>query len=315
MDSSVVFLFLGLIILLTSGKYLVDSSVVIARLFRIPTIIIGLTIVAFGTSAPELLVSVQAAVQGHPDIAMGNVIGSNISNILLVLAATAVIFPIMVEPPFVRRDWPILAGISLLLTLFILDLELKRWEGLVFLGIFALYIIFSIRQARDPGNADKAEIHKSAVTMKWWTAAIIFLASCAGLSIGADILVESTSEIAGKLGISERVISISMVALGTSLPELTTSVIAALKKETSISVGNIIGSNIMNIISVLGLTAVISPIGTAPATLRMDIPWMLGATLLLFLFMVPARKGKINRFEGVVMIVAYLLYIYFIFTF
>src|SRR6056297_1864549 len=212
MDSSVVFLFLGLIILLISGKYLVDSSVVIARLFRIPTIIIGLTVVAFGTSAPELLVSVQAAVQGHPDIAMGNVIGSNISNILLVLAATAVIFPIMVESSFVRRDWPILAGISLLLTLFILDLELKRWEGLVFLGIFILYIIFSIRQARNPRNADKAEINKPAITMKWWTAAIIFLVSCAGLSFGADILVKSTSEIAGKLGISERVISVSMVA-------------------------------------------------------------------------------------------------------
>jgi len=314
MDSSVVFLFLGLIILLISGKYLVDSSVVIARLFRIPTIIIGLTIVAFGTSAPELLVSVQAAVQGHPDIAMGNVIGSNISNILLVLAATAVIFPIMVESSFVRRDWPILAGISLLLTLFILDLELKRWEGLVFLGIFILYIIFSIRQARNPRNADKAEINKPAITMKWWTAAIIFLVSCAGLSFGADILVKSTSEIAGKLGISERVISVSMVALGTSLPELTTSVIAALKKETNISVGNIIGSNILNMISVLGLTAVISPFRVTSDTLRMDIPWMLGATLMLFLFMIPARKGKINRIEGGIMIVAYLLYIYFIFT-
>lgn len=315
MDKTIILLILGLILLLVSGKYLVESSVVIARHFKIPTIIIGLTIVSFGTSAPELLVSLQAALQGHPDIAIGNVIGSNISNILLVLAITAFIFPITIQKQFIRRDWPILMFISSLLVLFLYDLRLESYEGLILLGLLVLYIVYNIRQARNPVHAKEFEQDTPHQTgMKWGVAIFIFLIAALGLSFGASLLVDSASLIAVNLGISERVISVSMVAVGTSLPELATSMIAAFKKQSNISVGNIIGSNIMNIVAVLGFTSLISPLNTVRQTLVNDLPWMLGATLLLFLFMLPIGRAKISRLEGGIMLVTYAAYIFFIFT-
>ncbi len=314
MDKTIIFLIFGLILLLVSGKYLVESSVAVARHFKIPTIIIGLTIVSFGTSAPELLVSLQAALQGHPEMAIGNVIGSNISNILLVLAITAFIFPITIQKQFIRRDWPILMFISSLLVLFLYDLTLKSYEGIILLGLLLLYIVYNIRQARNPKHAKEIEQEKQQLGMKWWVAIIVFLIAALGLSYGASLLVDSASLIAAKIGVSERVISVSMVAVGTSLPELATSMIAAFKKQSNISVGNIIGSNIMNIVAVLGITTMVSPLSTVRQTLVNDLPWMIGATLLLFLFMLPAGRAKISRFEGSIMLVAYATYIFFIFT-
>jgi len=310
--STILYLLLGLALLLGSGKYLVESSVTIARHFRIPTSIIGLTIVAFGTSAPELLVSVQAAVHGHPDMALGNVVGSNISNILLVLALTTIIFPLAVKRKSILRDWPVMMALSLLLFLFLLDLKLSRLEGGVFALLLVSYIVYSVKQSRLPANAD-AELSGLTDENKWWIAVLIFLLSCVGLAYGADLLVTNASEMAAHFGISERVISITMVALGTSLPELATSLIAAFKKEAEISIGNILGSNVMNIISVLSITALIKPINTVPEALRVDMPWMIGAALLLFLFMLPVSKGKISRIEGSVMLLGYASYIYFIF--
>jgi len=314
MDKTIIFLILGLILLLVSGKYLVESSVAIARHFKIPTIIIGLTIVSFGTSAPELLVSLQAALQGHPEMAIGNVIGSNISNILLVLAVTAFIFPITIQKQFIRKDWPILMFISSLLILFLFDLKLENYEGLILLGLLLLFIVYNIRQAKNAKHTDEFEEETHQEGMRWWLAIFVFIIAALGLSYGASLLVDSASVIAEKLGISERVISISMVAVGTSLPELSTSMIAAFKKQSNISVGNIIGSNIMNIVAVLGITSMVSPLSTVKQTLIIDLPWMLGATLLLFLFMIPVRSAKISRFEGSIMLVAYAAYIFFIFT-
>ena len=306
------FLILGLLLLFGSGKYLVDSSVAIARRLKIPTMIIGLTVVAFGTSAPELLVSLQAAFNGYPEIAMGNVVGSNISNILLVLAITAIIYPIPVPAPSVRKDWPMLMFVSLLLFFFSLNGELSRLDGLAFIGLLVLYFGYSVLQTRKHPEVSK-ENQGDQPGMKVWVAVTVFLISCAGLAIGADLMVENAAIIAGSLGISQRVISITMVAVGTSIPELVTSVIAALKKETNISVGNIIGSNIMNILSVLGFTSVVGNIRVDEAIARFDIPWMLGITFLLLLLMLPAARSKITRWEGIFMIVIYLLYIYLIF--
>ncbi len=311
-NNTIVLLISGLILLLVSGKYLVESSVILAKHFRIPTSIIGLTIVAFGTSAPELLVSIQAAVQGHPDIAAGNVIGSNISNILLVLGLTTIIFPILVQKESILRDWPIMMGVSLLLLVFLLDNQMSRLEGVVMVLLLGGYIIFSVRQSRLPHYDDHIEVPVIRKT-KWWVAAVIFLVACAGLAFGASLLVDNAAAMAQHFGISERVISISMVALGTSLPELATSLIAAFKKETEISIGNILGSNIMNIVSVLGITALIKPVDVVPEMVSIDMPWMLGAAFLLLLFMIPARRGRINRIEGSVMVLAYTTYIYFIF--
>jgi cation:H+ antiporter len=304
-------LFVGLVLLFVSGKFLVDSSVAISRRLKIPRMIIGLTVVAFGTSAPELLVSLQAAFSGYPEIAIGNVVGSNISNILLVLAITALIYPIPAPASSVRRDWPIMMLVSFLLFIFTLNGWLSRFEGAVFVGLLAMYITYSVLRSR--GAKSEAVDENSQGNMKWWVALLIFLGSCVGLAFGADLLVDNVALIAEDIGLSKRVVSITMVAVGTSIPELATSVIAALKKETDISVGNIIGSNIMNIISVLGFTSLVSPIRVSTETSRFDIPWMLGVSVLLLLVMLPAARSRITRWEGSFMILIYLLYIYLLF--
>jgi cation:H+ antiporter len=311
MVNTYLLLLAGLLLLFISGKFLVDSSVHISKLLRIPRMLIGLTVVAFGTSAPELLVSVQAALAGYSEIAIGNVVGSNISNILLVLAITALIFPIPVPASSVKQDWPVMMFVSILLYVFTLNGWLTRTEGIIFIGLLMAYIAFSIVKSR--GTKPKDEVEEEASSMKWWVAGIIFLVSCVGLAFGANILVSNVAIIAEEFGISQRVISVTMVAVGTSIPEVATSVIAALKKETDISVGNIIGSNIMNILSVLGITSIISPIKVNAEISRFDIPWMLGISFLLLLLMLPASRSRITRWEGSFMILIYLLYIYFLF--
>ena len=304
-------LFAGLALLFVSGKFLVDSSVAISRRLRIPRMIIGLTVVAFGTSAPELLVSLQAAFSGFPEIAMGNVVGSNISNILLVLAITALIFPIPVPKSSVKRDWPIMMAVSVLLYVFAMNGWISRLEGVIFVSLLGLYILFSVIRSRGAERVVEQEADQGH--MKWWVAGIIFLISVVGLAFGADLLVENAALVAEKMGMSKRVVSITMIAVGTSIPEVATSVIAALKKETDISVGNIIGSNIMNILSVLGFTSLVSPISVSAEISGFDIPWMLGISLLLLFLMLPASRSRITRWEGSFMIVIYLVYIYFLF--
>jgi len=303
-------LFTGLLLLFASGKYLVESSVAISRLLRIPTMIIGLTVVAFGTSAPELLVSIQAAISGFPEIAMGNVVGSNISNILLVLAITAIIFPIPAPSASVKRDWPIMMLVSLILFIFTLNGWLSRIEGIVLVLLLLAYIGYSVYRTRGITKPEKISTEQSS--MKWWVAVIVFLVSCVGLAFGADLLVNNAAIIAEDLGMSKRVVSITIVAVGTSIPEVATSVIAALKKETDISVGNIIGSNVMNILSVLGITSLIGPIRVDTEIIHFDIPWMLATSFLLLLLMLPAARSRITRWEGIFMISIYLLYIYLI---
>lgn len=304
-------LFAGLGLLFISGKYLVDSSVAVSRRLKIPRSIIGLTVVAFGTSAPELLVSLQAAFSGYPEIAMGNVVGSNISNILLVLAITALIYPIPVPASSVKRDWPVMMLVSLVLFAFSLNGYISRLEGGILVGLLGAYILMAVLRSRGAAKLErKAE---EGPVMKWWVAATLFLLSCVGLALGADLLVDNVALIAEELGMSKRVVSITMVAVGTSIPEVATSVIAALKKETEISVGNIIGSNIMNILSVLGFTSLVSPIKVSEEIAHFDIPWMLGISLLMLFLMLPAARGRITRWEGIFMIIIYLLYIYFLF--
>jgi cation:H+ antiporter len=304
-------LFAGLILLFISGKYLVDSSVAISRRLKIPRMIIGLTVVAFGTSGPELLVSLQAAFSGYPEIVMGNVVGSNISNILLVLSITALIYPIPVPASSVKHDWPVMMLVSLLLFILSLNGSISRLEGGVLVSLLAGYIVMSVLRSR--GATRQVSLPEEGPVMKWWVAGIIFLGSCVGLAIGAALLVDNVALIAEEIGISTRVVSITMVAVGTSIPEVATSVIAAFKKETEISVGNIIGSNIMNILSVLGFTSLVSPVSVAKEIVEFDIPWMLGVSVLLFLLMLPAARSRITRWEGSFMIIIYLLYIYFLF--
>jgi len=308
MDMNNVFLLvLGFIALFLSGKYLVTGGVQIARLFKIPTLVIGLTIVSFGTSAPELLVSLKAALSGHPDIAVGNVVGSNISNIALVLGLTALIFPIPVAKKIMRFDWPVLMIICLLFYSLALTGVLQWWAGLLFVVIIAGYNYYSIVK----GRRNDTEEDQPQVNMAWYWALAIILVSCMGLVFGAEWLVTGASGLARSFGIEERVISVSIIAFGTSIPELATSVVAALKKETDISIGNIIGSNIFNVAGILGITALVTPIPVSKTILSVDLLWMLGITILLFVLMI-WKKPQISHWGGVVLILSYSFYIYFL---
>ena len=288
------------------------GSVSLARHYNVSTLVIGLTVVAFGTSAPELIVSLQAAVKGHPEIALGNVIGSNISNIALVLALAAMVMPLSVKRSTVLADGPVMILSSVIFYVFVLNGWLSRTEGIIFCILIALYIFFAFRYSRlqqiklkvIPGNSE----------FRLGTAILITVISCASLVVGAHLLIDNAIIIAENFGVSERAISVSLIAVGTSLPELATSLVAAIKKEADISVGNIIGSNIFNILSVLGITAIVKPIEVSPLLRNFDLLWMLGISALLLLFMLPSRNSKLSRVEGCILFLIYILYIYLVFS-
>ncbi|MGC9343630.1 MAG: calcium/sodium antiporter [Bacteroidales bacterium] len=301
---------LGFFLLIGSGNFLVKGSVSLARYFGLSTLVIGVTIVAFGTSAPELLVSLQAALADHPGMALGNVIGSNISNIALVLAITAIILPIPVNRNTIIFDWPVMMGVTLLLGVFALDLSLGLIEGLVFNLVLLLFVWYSVKQSRKKNRKEKIEVGNGSYSLRLSVGIIII--STIGLAFGARLLVNNATTIAQSLGVSDRAIGISMLAIGTSLPELVTSVIAAIQKETDISVGNIVGSNIFNILSVIGITAVVKPIAVDPVILW-DIGVMIVISLLLFFMIIPSRSGKIIRLEGIILFSLYIIYMIYVF--
>ncbi|MFW5656348.1 MAG: calcium/sodium antiporter [Bacteroidota bacterium] len=302
----------GLVILLISGKYLVSSAVSLAQHLKVSRLVIGVTVVSFGTSAPELLVSLQAAIGGHPDISMGNVIGSNISNIALVLAISAIIYPIAVRSYSIKVDWPIMILAFVLLYVFSLDFNLGRIEGIIFLALLTGFIVFTIRNSRKKDQQLLLE-EITDESMALWPALIILVVSAGGLAFGSHWLVEGAAVLARDLGISERVISITLIAFGTSIPELATSGIAAFKREADISIGNIIGSNIFNIFAVLGITSIITPIHVNEILVQVDIFWMLGISVLLFLFILPLKGGILKRWKGGLLFLTYLCYLYFLF--
>lgn len=303
----------GFIILIYSGKYLVKGGVSLAKNFKISTLVVGVTIVAFGTSAPELFVSVKAAIGGHPDISIYNVIGSNISNIALVLALTAIIFPIPVHKNSVRYDWPVMMLVSIVFYIFVLNGLLDRWEGILYFTALVLFILWSVRKSRKEEKMSLSEdIIKPSYSLP--LAVLIVIVSSIGLAFSSDWLVDGAVAIAHDLHVSERAISVSLIAIGTSIPELTTSLIAAFKKEMDISVGNIIGSNIYNLLGVLGITSTIHPITINPMAINFDVFWMLGVSLMLFLLILPLKKARITRVKGFIMLAVYIGYMYLIFT-
>ena len=304
---------LSLTLLVFSGKYLVQGGVSIAKYFGIPPLIIGATVIAFGTSAPELLVSIQAAVSGSPEIAFGNVVGSNISNIALVLAFTAILIPIPVHRNVLRIDWPVMMIASVLLYLFTLNNVLGFYEGLTLFILLAIYLYYSVKIAKkesEKNNKDEAGESQYSLIIS----IVVILISSIGLAIGADYLVDSSVNIATDWGVSKRVISITIVAFGTSVPELTASIIAALKKQTDISIGNIIGSNILNIMAVLGVTSMIQEIHIDHIAFSFDIIWMMFVSILLFLFIYPFKTVFLNRVEGVLLFVSYIIYLGLVLT-
>ncbi len=297
----------GIVVLLISGKLLVMGGVELASYLKISKLVIGMTVVAFGTSAPELLVSISAALKGSPEIALGNVLGSNIANIGLVLAITALIVPIDVQKDSIRFDWPIMMFSFILLAVFMFGNRITRIEGLVLVLLLVAYIWWEIRHSRQQMADNQDEIPEPKMSV--WLALVLIIIASVGLAKGADWLVDGAVGIAKKLGISPRVISITIVAIGTSLPELTASVMAAIKKQLDISVGNIIGSNIFNIFSIVGFTALIKPMSFDHRPFIMDLSALIIIGLMLGGFMIFFGKRKIKRTEALIMLIFYVAYI------
>lgn len=306
------FLFLGLILLMLAGDFLVRGSVSLAGHFKVSKLVIGVVLVSFGTSAPELVVSLDAALMGHPDISIGNVIGSNIANIALVLGLTAIILPVKVKKKAVHFDWAVMMVISVLFYLFCLNYKLQFIEGLLLFLLLGAFIFRSIFKSRKEKSKSLEESIPPKHTML--VSIVLVVISAVGLILGANFLVKGASSIAMNLGVDERIISVTVIALGTSLPELATSIAAAIRKELDIFVGNIIGSNIFNILAILGITSMVKEIDINPMILKFDIFWMLGTSLLLFIFILPLQKGIITRWKGLIFVAIYVLYIYLAFT-
>lgn len=308
-----VYLITGFVLLLVSGNYLVKGSVQLARYLKISTLVVGLTVVAFGTSAPELFVSIKAAFKGVADIAVGNIVGSNIANIALILGLVSIIYPIAIRNRTILFDWVVMTLVTLLLLFFGYNGVIGFLEGFVFLSLLVIYLFWSFYKSRKSINNSGVETPSPELAIHW--ALLMVLGSIVGLYFGAEWLVEGARELAQSWGVSDRVIGVSIVAFGTSVPELATSLIASLRKETDISVGNIVGSNIFNILAVLGATSVIKPLPiNSPGLFTIDLVWMLGLSVLLLLFMIPLSKGMITRWKGALFFLTYLTYLYFLFT-
>ncbi|MBR5158924.1 MAG: calcium/sodium antiporter [Bacteroidaceae bacterium] len=298
----------GFVLLFFGGDWLVNGGVAIARRFRISPLVIGMTIVAFGTSAPELLVSTISAIKGSAGIAMGNVIGSNIANIGLILGLTSLICPIETDNSKVVRHGSIMIVASLLLMVFALHSGISRIEGLTLFACLILFTTISIRKGRtQPQEADIEDQEGKPMTI---LAAIgLIVLSCAMLAFGADILVDGATTLASAMGVSDKVIGLTIVALGTSLPELAASVAAAVKKQMDISIGNIIGSNIFNILCVLGVSTSIKPISLEFQDYMSDFIWMLGFSAFIIIFTtMRKKKGRLGRTAGILFLLAYAIY-------
>jgi cation:H+ antiporter len=314
MTTTILFFILGLIVLIVGADLLVRGSSQLAAAFGVSPLVIGLTIVALGTASPEIAVSLQAAASGQGDLTIGNVLGSNIFNILFVLGVSAMIAPILIAQQLIRLDAPIMIGISLLAYLLVLDGRLGSMDGAVlFIGV-VIYTIFSLRQSRQEGKRVQQEYEQEFAKKEAATSANILkyvafiLVGLGLLVLGARWLVDSATSIAKALGVSELIIGLTIVAVGTSLPEVATSIIAAVKGESDIAVGNAVGSNIYNLLGVLGVAGMLSPggINISGQVLRFDFLVMLFvAVVSLPVFYI---DNKISRLEGIVLFSYYLLY-------
>jgi cation:H+ antiporter len=296
----------GLALLISGGDALVRGAVNLALRLGIPALIVGLTVVAFGTSAPELLVSVQAALAGQPGIALGNVVGSNIVNFLLILGLPALLTTIHSSRSATARSYWTMIATTLLLIGLSAGGVLTWWHGLILLAGLALMIGDNIRTARAHQAAQVEAVEGADAHMAMWKILTLIVLGLIGLGIGARLLVDGAVNLARAIGVSETVIGLTLVALGTSLPELVTSIIAAIRQQADVVMGNVIGSNIFNILSILGVTAVIAPLTVEPNFMAFDYWVMLGVALMLLPFAVLGRD--ITRAVGVVFVAAYAVY-------
>jgi cation:H+ antiporter len=316
--------FVSFVMLFIGGDLLVRSSVSIALKMRISTLVVGMTVVSFATSAPELFVSVESALLGITDITFGNIIGSNISNITLVLGLTAIVFRINISLKTKQFYFPTMLATSLLLGIVLYFFnEINLYVGLCFVVLLVLFIFSLIKTSRKENSQNIKEEINSAAEIPTYKAVFFMIAGILLLSFGANFLIEGTTLIAQEFGFTERVISVSLIAIGTSIPELATSLVAAFKKEENLAVGNLIGSNVFNILAVLGITSIIKPISLSPINhevvsflnhpLFSDFCWMISITILLGIFIYLMTKNTINHFEGFFLFSVYIVFIYLLF--
>ncbi|MBX3001015.1 MAG: calcium/sodium antiporter [Caldilineaceae bacterium] len=312
-----VFFVVGLVLLIVGAELLVRGSSRLAAAIGISPLIIGLTVVAFGTSSPELVVSVQASLGGNPNLAMGNVIGSNIFNVLLILGLSAAIAPLIVSQQLIRLDVPLMIAISALTWFFAQNGAIDRWEGLLLFMLLVGYIIFSIYVSRREGKAVQEEYAEAFGVPQekrgnWIVDMLFVVIGLGGLALGSRWLVESATIFAQALGVSPFIIGLTIVAAGTSLPEVATSVLASIRGERDIAVGNVVGSNIFNLMAVLGISSAISPTGVAvaPEALAFDLPVM----VMVALACLPVffTGGIISRWEGLLFLGYYVAYTIFL---
>lgn len=296
-------LLLGFFLLIKGADYFVEASSSVARALRVPSIIIGLTIVAFGTSAPELAVSTTASLTGNNDIAVGNVIGSNLFNLLVVLGACGAIRPFTVK---LRWDYATSVAVAAILFLMIaFDHDVSRIDGLILLILFAAFLGFTIRDA----ITNRVVSTEKEVTLPPVRCAVYIIGGLAAIVWGGDLVVDNASAIARSFGLSQNLIGLTIVALGTSLPELVTSVVASRKGENGLALGNVIGSNLFNILMVLGASAAISPLNVNPLS-AIDTGFLIIASLITWFLC--RSKNKISRFEGCFMLMMYTAYLIYI---
>ena len=300
---SFIMLVFGFVLLVWGADKFVAGASALARRLGVSPLLVGLTIVAFGTSAPELAVSLTAALQGANEIAVGNVLGSNIFNLLMVAGLSAVVCPLVMDRTLLRRDWPIALGAAVLLLVFIApDLTISRIEGIILLVVFALVLGTQIRAALK--NRDTLESEEDEITMPPVMIGVNIVLGLACIIIGGQLAVNGATGIARMFGLSETLIGLTIVAIGTSLPELVTSLVAARKGQNEIAMGNVIGSNIFNLLLILGVSATITPI-PVQATSIIDALVLIGISIVFYL---PARRGKLGRAPGAIMALTYVVY-------
>ncbi len=314
---NILFILLGIALLTAGGEALIRGSLAAAKRLGVSPLLSGLVIVGFGTSAPELVVSVNAAIDGRPDIAIGNVVGSNISNILLILGVCALIAPLAVKPLALRRDAVTVVAASLLFLVLVGGSALGRVDAAIFLGALAAYLVWAYWSERfhaaPSGELHQAEAEELSTVPKLvlWTVIAVVLGLLL-LIAGSQVLLIGAIGIAAHFGVPEAVIGLTLVAVGTSLPELSISVIAAIRRHADVAVGNILGSNIFNLLGILGVSALLQPLPVHPRILQFDQWIMLGTSLLLLLFLYTGRR--LSRAEGGVLLVGYGIYVWLSFT-
>jgi cation:H+ antiporter len=300
----------GLILLVLGGNWLLKSAVALSLKLDIPKIVIGMTVVSFATSAPELIVSINAALNGSPDLALGNVIGSNIANLGLVLGITLLLSTMEVQKSFYKTDWPIMMVASALLYFFLVnDKVITQYEGIVLFSFLIFFLIFVLRFQKKP-IVDKLPEEDEPLTL--YKIGLFLGLGGLGLWGGSELLIKGATTLAKDFGVTERVIGVTIVSIGTSVPELAASIIAIIKKEKAISLGNLIGSNIFNILAVLGITSMITPINVVDERLlTSDLFWMLGISFIILPLVFLPKRYQLNWKHGSLLLIGYFVFIYY----